>query len=229
MQLSLTHTLIHRGKFFLNKALDLLLPRNCISCGVHGNHLCASCAQTLPRALPDERDLIACFEYNDATVRRALWKFKYAGAKDLAEIFADCLAEELLGALAELPSPPEEGEVVALVPVPLHPKRARERGYNQAQVLAQILAQKVSGTQCFPSFLIRKSNTASQTMMKTRADREKNMKNVFVLAEAGRAPRIAVIIDDIITSGATTRACAAVLKSAGATTILRAAVAHGTF
>jgi len=231
LDLSISYKLlIHRSKELFRRVLDVVMPRRCVGCRKTGTFLCISCHDTLPRALPADLDLIACYEYNNKTVRRALWKLKYAGGTELAENFAEPLAEELLTALIELLSPPEEDEVIALIPVPLHPKRLRQRGYNQAELIAQQLAGRIAGAVVLPSVLVRTKNTVSQTQVKSRAKREENMRDAFALSSYDKPlPRICVVIDDIITTGATTRACARLLRNAGAHTVLRAAVAHGTF
>lgn len=225
---ALQNILIHRSAEVLRKTLDFILPRRCVRCKKTGTFLCTPCFTELPRALPDEPDLIACYEYNDKIVRRALWKLKYGNVKELTNIFADPLAEEVLASLTELLSPPEEGEQIALIPVPLHPARLRERGYNQAELLAHALAEKIPEALVYPSLIARIKNTESQTKMKSRAERERNVTDAFMISGATSLPRICIVVDDIITSGATTRACAALMKSAGAHTVLRAAVAHGT-
>ena len=208
--------------------LDLLLPRRCVGCRSNGSSLCTLCLTGLPLALPDEPDLIACYESNDKTVRRALWRMKYSNATELVGIFADPFAEEVLATLAELLSTPERSEHIALIPVPLHKKRLRERGYNQAELLARALAEKIPEARVYPSLITRITNTESQTKMKSRREREKNVEAAFVLSDTVvTLPRICIVVDDIITSGATTRACVVLLKSAGAHTVLRAAVAHG--
>ena len=208
--------------------LDLLLPRRCVGCRCTGTFLCHSCLAQLPHALPTDTDLIACYEYNDKTVRRALWKMKYGNATELVNVFAEPLAEEIIATLAELLSTPELGESIALIPVPLHPKKARQRGYNQAELIANALAKKIPEAVVYPSLITRTRNTESQTRTKSRAERERNVKGAFALLNNTVLPRICIVVDDIITSGATTRACAALLKDAGVSTVFRAAVAHGT-
>lgn len=230
LDLSISYKLlIHRSKELIRRVLDVIMPRRCVGCRRTGTFLCSSCQNTLPRAFLSDPDLIACYEYNDRTVRRALWKLKYAGGTELAETFAGPLAEELLATLGELISPPEEGEMIALIPVPLHPKRLRQRGYNQAELIAQKIAEKIPEVMVLPSVLVRTKNTVSQTQVKSRGKREENMHDAFALSpHSAPLPRICIVIDDIITSGATTRACAQLLQDAGAPTVLRAAVAHGT-
>jgi len=209
------HILIHRSKELFRRTLDIVMPRRCVACKQAGTFLCASCKNTLPYALNTENDMVACYEYNNVTVRRVLWKFKYGGAKELADVFAETLAEEIIATLAESISPPEDGEAIGIIPVPLHPARLRERGYNQAECIAQGIVKKIPEAHLYSSLLIRTKNTESQTKMKGRAARERNVVDAFMVSSTTTLPRICIVVDDIITSGATTRACTALLKSAG--------------
>ena len=99
-----------------------------------------------------------------------------------------------------------------LVPVPLHPVRERERGYNQAMLLAHALAPAGMRVE---SLLIRGRMTTKQHKL-DRAARARNLAGAFRLARGGPAPPTVVIVDDIMTTGATLEACASVLKRAGA-------------
>jgi ComF family protein len=114
-----------------------------------------------------------------------------------------------------------------LVPVPLHPRKERERRFNQAELLAQVLAQEVPGTTVEP-VLRRVVDTPTQTRL-DREQRRENLKNAFALAR--RRPlepaHRYVLVDDVFTTGATLNACASVLARAGLTTIDVATLGHG--
>ena len=114
-----------------------------------------------------------------------------------------------------------------LVPVPLHPRRRRGRGYNQAERLAGALAARIPG--CRVGLLLEKhAETVSQTKL-DRAGRRVNVRDAFRL-RAGHpvaAETRYVVLDDVLTTGATLHACAGVLRRAGATHVDAAALAHG--
>ena len=114
-----------------------------------------------------------------------------------------------------------------LVPVPLHPRKRRERGFNQAELLAEIFAAQVPSASV-ARVLQRVIDTPTQTRL-DREQRQENLKNAFALA--ARPPlEIAkryVIVDDVFTTGATLNACAAVLRRAGLTSIDVATLGHG--
>lgn len=113
-----------------------------------------------------------------------------------------------------------------LVPVPLHPDRLRERGYNQAYELAQELASRVSGCTC-RDLLVRWRDTGQQVRL-GRMERVENMDDAFRVRPGIRVPQSRlVVIDDVLTTGATLSACATELRISGARCVDAAALAHG--
>jgi len=114
-----------------------------------------------------------------------------------------------------------------LVPVPLHPRRFRWRGFNQARWVAEALAAEggAAGTE---ELLARVRDTPTQTRL-DREDREKNMKNAFALRRGAvvKSPQRYILVDDVFTTGATLNACAKVLRQAGAKRLDVVTLAHG--
>lgn len=115
-----------------------------------------------------------------------------------------------------------------LVPVPLHPNKARERGYNQAQLLAERLAAAAGHGTRVDMLLRRVVNTATQTALDRRT-RMANLKNAFALAEgAALNPGLHyILVDDVFTTGSTLNSCARALRDAGALNIDVATLGHG--
>jgi competence protein ComFC len=110
-------------------------------------------------------------------------------------------------------------EIDYLIPVPLHSSRERERGYNQSKVLAQEISE-ITGLSLLDKILIRKKNTKDQTNLSLE-QRERNVKDAFTVRNntvlKGKG---VLLVDDVMTTGATLRECSRALKEAGARTVI---------
>jgi ComF family protein len=154
----------------------------------------------------------------EGALRGVIHALKYRGRRRLAPALARALVGEtaVRGVL-------EPG--VVLVPVPLHPRRRRERGFNQAELLAQALATATQ-VRVAPTALVRRKDTASQSGL-SAAERRRNVKGAFVVRRrAAIGGRVVVLVDDVFTTGATVRACAEALTSAGAAEVRSVTVAR---
>jgi ComF family protein len=211
--------------------VDLFLPPACAGCGRYGADLCRSCLGSL-RAASEPRDRflaadpgiivgddlelgMAAFAYEGA-LRRALSRLKYGGAARLASPLARAALPALLRLLALTDAP-------HLVPVPVHIDRLRQRGYNQAALLAAAMARPTA-TQV-ADLLVRRRPTTQQHRL-DRAARLRNLRDAFALQPDARPPPTVVLVDDILTTSATLEACAAVLRAQGAARVLGIAVAR---
>ena len=148
--------------------------------------------------------------YGDV-VREALHALKFKGRRGLAAPLGDLLVEAVE---ARLPM----GSPDLLVPVPLHPRRQRERGFNQASLLAHRLG-RAWGLPVGDDVLVREVATASQTALEAAA-RRANVRSAFRLRRPELvAGRHVVVVDDILTTGATASECVLVLQTGGATPV----------
>jgi ComF family protein len=156
---------------------------------------------------------LAAFAYG-GPLRRALAALKYSGSSRLAPIVAE-LSAPTLRRLLVITGP------AVLVPVPVHAARARQRGYNQAALIARELARR-SGLPVADA--LRRTRPTARQHRLDRASRLRNLRSAF---EAdGHAPSTAVVVDDIITTSATLESCARVLRGAGSTSVYGLAVAR---
>lgn len=145
---------------------------------------------------------------------KAIGRFKYEDRPDLGEPLGAALAR-----MASRIAP-----IDGIVPVPLHPKRLAERGYNQAALLARPLA-RVLGAPIFTGVVLRERDTARQAEL-DRSARMKNVERAFRCCDQeGARMRRWLLVDDVRTTGATLRACAQALEEAGAARVFPLALA----
>jgi ComF family protein len=164
------------------------------------DHLCESCLRTEP---PFSR--VAAIGTYEESLRVAVQRFKYEGA-----IVLDRPLGSLLAAVLEQD---DTFRPDLLIPVPLHPARLRERTYNQALLLARILGRRWR-LPVPPLLLVRIRPTPPQQGLKAEV-RQQNLKGAFALRRSLHGERV-LLIDDVLTTGATVRECSRVLLAGGA-------------
>jgi len=191
----------------LGLVADLVAPTRCAACDgevKRGAAFCPSCVATLVRAPNPEPGRTAAFVYGGA-IAEALKRFKFEDRPDLAPALLAGLAPHL----------PSLRGAELVVPVPLHPSRLVERGYNQAALLARPLGRLLDAP-CAMRAVARPAATARQTEL-SRAERAKNMEGAFVAALPAKIAGLRVLlVDDVETTGATLAACRAALLAGGA-------------
>ncbi|MDO8470326.1 MAG: hypothetical protein Q7S84_04960 [bacterium] len=177
----------------------------------------------LPRCHPEARFVLAAAsDFRNQTVRELIHALKYRPAHRVALPLATLLAEYIAGLAATLPP-----GILPLIPVPLHPRRERERGWNQAAVLARTLAGFCPGRfEVRDDVLRRIRYTEPQVSFRDRVWRAANISGSFACAsETLPLGPIAVLIDDVSTTGATLGEAARVLRHAGVRTVIGLVVA----
>lgn len=208
--------------------LDLLFPRWCLGCGREGSYLCPACQGTLveitaplcPRCgcpEPEGKFCSACahetsvlngirapFRF-EGLVRDAIHQLKYRNLRALAEP----LARLLYNFLQTNPMPTD-----VLVPLPIHDKRWRERGYNQSELLAQELG-KLTGLTVVTNSLVRTGFSNPQTSTTNVRERRQNVAGAFTCLDERLENLRVLLIDDVATSGSTLSAAAEALNAKG--------------
>ncbi len=185
------------------KKLKLLTPPWCMKCGkklAEEEEFCTDCSRMKHRF---DRGR-ALYEYQSAAA--SIYRLKYSGRREYAEFFGEEMARYLSGFLEQI-------KPDALVPIPLHPRRFRKRGYNQAALLARQLG-RCAGIPVREKLLVRVKNT-KPLKLQNPAERQNNLKKAFNIGENDVKLKTILLVDDIYTTGATMDAVAAVLRQSG--------------
>lgn len=213
-------------------ALDLLFPCWCLGCGKEGSLICPACRRKLPAITspicprcgkPQAGGILcpACSSHQysidgvrspfrfEGVIRQAIHQFKYRNLRAIVEPLAELLGDYLT-------THPVPGEV--LVPVPLHRKRLRERGYNQSELLARELGKLVK-LPVMAEGIVRRQHSPPQARATSISERRSNVNDAFSCGNRSLQNKRIILIDDVATSGATLDACAAVLKAAAASSV----------
>lgn len=205
--------------FALDLFADLIAPMRCAACDEHvprHDLFCDPCSVSAAAAASSD-GASAAFEYGGA-VASAIMRFKYGGRSDLAPRLGARLAD-----LAAADEALRRSEIV--VPVPLHPRRVVERGFDQAALLAKPVARRLA----IPwgvGVLERARATPKQATL-DRAARLANVQDAFVLARGDAVlGRRVLLVDDVRTTGATLEACTKVLHEGGAQVVSALVIAR---
>ena len=201
-----------------------LICQNCLdSIEINSGFFCPVCLKRLPTEKichPGSYPLAAATSYNDTVIKNALWYFKYQAVKGLKKE----LGSLMINYLKTLDI--KNFESYILVPMPLHPKKQRQRGFNQANLLAEVIAEIFPLPIKHP--LIKTRYTESQTKTKNWKQRKENIKDTFqIIPEADISGKNILLVDDVFTSGATMNEAVLILKKGGAKKVIALILAKG--
>jgi predicted amidophosphoribosyltransferase len=189
-------------------ALDLVLPRRCVACGAAGSVWCPECRPVgVTRSGSDGRSIVAAAEY-DGAVRAALLRYKERGRRDLGPPLSQLLARAVGALLDDLRLPPSG---VRLVPVPSSRRAAAARGGDHVLRLARRAGRSRHVAVATP---LRQARAVADSAGLSAPQRAANLRGAFVARPPG-AVSVAVLVDDIVTTGATLREARLALSAAG--------------
>lgn len=233
--------------------LDLIFPKRCLGCWRFGKYFCDRCTLTIRAIQLSETicpicerpaiggithprcqtkyaldGLTSVFHY-DGIIKKAVKTLKYRRVTDLAIEFVSLIPSAVYNHLTIQPY-----SHCVLLPIPLHPSRFRDRGFNQAEVLGRLFADRLPAGEAGLNIPIRTDilrrikKTVPQVEMKDRTDRLQNMKGVFSVHNSSFIIHHSSIFlfDDVFTTGATMRAAGETLKRAGADVVWAVTVAR---
>lgn len=226
--------------------LDILFPIHCLGCKKEGVWLCEACLSSIKlqdehfcpicekMITPDGRTCLACkrkssldglivaSSYAQFPVANAVHLFKYRFVSDLHLPLGNLLIKVLQKTEFPLPN--------MILPVPLHPRRLRWRGFNQSALLAKYLATNLLPQTDIPfteNFLLRNRYTTPQMSINNYKSRKLNIANAFsILPNSDIQNKTILLVDDIATTGSTLFECARVLKTAGAQEVFAIVIAR---
>jgi competence protein ComFC len=230
---------------------DLIFPCNCIGCDYEGKWICDECLQAIdiikqpfcpecrrttevgefceycrPRFMLD--GIFICAIFGEGVLKEAIHQFKYNYVFDIGEI----LGKIMVGKLNyESRINNHELHFDLIVPVPLHKKRLRQRGFNQSEILARIVYRSLGGG-LNNQFSARALRRLKYTIPQAELDREQRLENLkgvfeFVGEEKIVRQKNILLVDDVTTTGATLEECARVLKNNGAKSVWGIVLAKG--
>jgi len=240
-----------------NFILDTLFPISCLSCNKNDEWFCPECLEKI-KLLPEqvclycEKDitgsgavcqncrakllsknpaipldnLIVCASYRENIIPRLVHMYKYNFVRDLSIPLGQIIVKAILKNNLPLPD--------LIVPVPLHNRRLRWRGFNQSELLADYIGQNLTPGMSIPvlnNFIARTRYTKPQMKIKNYQERQENMKNIFNTAKnaymrSDIKDKNILLVDDIATTGATMNECGKVLKKHGAKKVMGVVIAR---
>lgn len=235
--------------------LDTLFPIHCLGCQREGFWLCGECfsqIETLPfqvcprcekliieggklcgrcqRLSRKNKDfaleaVIVSGKYTDGNISKMIHLFKYNFIEDLKIPLGKLMIAAFINHRIPLPD--------ILIPVPLHKRKIRSRGFNQSELLADFLSENLAPGMALPVIkdaLKRKKPTLSQMKIKNYRERRENIRGAFTILKPEEIRRKNILlVDDVATTGATLLECARILKAAGARKISAIVVARQEF
>lgn len=234
---------------------DLLFPLECLRCHRLGDFICPACLEKIElptiqvcpvceqtvmpsgqvcrlcarRHRPPLRQLIVTASYQDKLIARAVHLFKYRFARELAVPLGQLLCRALIKNHLAMPD--------LIVPVPLHQRRLRWRGFNQAELLARQVANQLTEPLAIPlaeDLLLRRRYTPPQMKVKNYSQRFENIRDAFAVNKKTESfdpsslvyNKNILLVDDVCTTGATLFECAQVLKKLEPKTISAVVIAR---
>ncbi|PID29556.1 MAG: hypothetical protein CR982_02505 [Candidatus Cloacimonadota bacterium] len=208
---------IYKIKSGVNLLLNYIFPNRCVLCLEEieeGSFVCRSCLLKLKPFKNFSKDFYSLYHF-DKNIKRLLWLLKYDFRGEIGFKLGKMLGRSLVSFLGR--------DDIALIPVPLHKHKFYMRGYNQSKLISEGI-NSVSGWKLIDDMVKRSKFTKSQTTL-SKTKRKENMKGAFSLNYPPNPNFIYYIVDDVVTTGATTSQIKDLLISNGAKKVFAVSVA----
>lgn len=215
---------ILRIKKVVDFTLDILFPKYCFACEQEGAYICKACLQKAfvqTNTPHTEKNTFVAGSYKNHYLREIIHYLKYHFIQELATPLGDFLSQFFQ---QRFNADFLQSSNNILVPVPLHPKKFRQRGFNQSELIARGVSKNLN----IPVALALKKikSTAAQMTIEERDTRLANVKHTFACDNSNTVQgKTIFVIDDVITTGATMEECNYILTQAGAKKVFKIAVA----
>jgi len=210
-------------KSIFDKCAEMIFPRFCLVCGAEGSLLCQKCEDKwkMKPKWDVRADLYSFGAYADKTTRKLIGAWKYDYDKSAYGFLEKNIIENIHG-LEEIV---KANKITEVIPIPLHNRRLRERGFDQAEVFAHTLAsvldlEVVNG-------LSRKRYTKPQARRNNENDRKTEMKNNPFVVNNNIVGKKILLVDDVWTTGATALAAKKALLDSEVEKVFICSIAHG--
>jgi len=209
----------------INDLTGLVFPEICCACGgrltQHEESICLDCLYNLPKTFfhqnpnnPVSKRMNGRIKFENATslyffaksgrVQKLVHELKYKGKYNVGIKLGEQLGKTLR-------KEPNWQNIDAIVPIPLHPKRLKQRGYNQAEAIAEGVSITMD-LAIATDLVTRRTNNGSQTKKKDNVSRWENVKDIFEVNNPNARNQHFLLVDDVITTGSTMEACAIAIK-----------------
>lgn len=215
---------------FLTNILNIIFPINCIGCGNTGLDLCQRCLSVCPEPERESAEWIfPMYDYRYSIIKKSIWLLKYKNRKRFAKIFAEVMYGRILEELSDLARFNNFIQPI-LIPIPLTKKRMRERGFNQSMLICEELIKLDKQAHHFfleKNVLIKIKNGTHQALAENKHKRLEYILNSFSIINSDKIKnRNIILIDDVITTGATLNEARKILRKYGAKKIVAFTIAH---
>lgn len=221
--------IVNKLSSIIDIVLRMVFPQKCLGCRENNTIICKDCLQKIEKHnSPIDTNIYAIYSYKNPIIKKAIWNLKYHHQSSVGNFFGEILYNKHIEDISDIYLY-NMGQKIIIIPVPLHKKRLKERGYNQAEIIARSFC-KSSEKNIFEidnKNIIKKFHTQAQAKILNKKKRLHNARGAYLIKDKSKFKnRIIIVIDDVTTTGGTFIEIKKILEKAGARKIFCYAIAH---